>query len=60
MANGYYYAAFDSVSIQCYNPPSGANVQGSQSYIIADKAATNASVEITNQNTILKSFLGSG
>jgi len=60
MTNGYYYAQFDSVSIQCYDTPSGANVQGSKSYIFTDPTMTNLSVELTNNNTVLKSFLGTG
>lgn len=60
MTNGYYYAQFKSVSVQCYDPPSGANVQGSKSYIFTDPSMTNLSVEVTNDNTVLKSFLGTG
>jgi len=60
MANGYYYASFSEVDIQCYNPPSGANVQGSKSYIYTDIAGTNSSVEISNDNTVLASLLGTG
>ncbi len=60
MANGYYYAAFSEVDIQCYDPPSGANVQGSKSYIYTNAAGTNNTVEVTNDNTVLKSLLGTG
>lgn len=60
MTNGYYYSQFDSVSIDCYDPPSGANSQGSASYIITDKAMTNQSVEITNDKTVLASFEATG
>ncbi|EXJ83312.1 hypothetical protein A1O1_06931 [Capronia coronata CBS 617.96] len=60
MTNGYYYATFDQVSVQCYNPPAGANVNGTKSYIFTDKSLTNSTVEITNDNTVLKSFLGTG
>lgn len=60
MANGYYYATFSEVDIQCYDPPSGANNQGSVSYIYTDNAATNSSVEISNDKTVLKSLLGTG
>ena len=56
----YYYAAFDEVDIQCYSPPDGANKQGSKSYIYTDPAGTNKTVEITNDNTVLKSLLGTG
>ncbi|KAK4937590.1 putative glycosidase CRH2 [Elasticomyces elasticus] len=60
MTNGYYYAMFDEVDIQCYDPPSGTQENGTKSYIYTDKAMTNNTVEITNDNTVLKSFLGSG
>lgn len=56
----YYYAMFSEVDIQCYNPPAGANTQGSKSYIYTDPSATNNTVEITNDNTVLKSLLGTG
>lgn len=60
MTNGYYYATFEEVTIQCYDPPSGANENGTKSYIYTDAAMTNNTVEITNDNTVLKSFLGTG
>lgn len=60
MVNGYYYAAFDSVSVQCYDPPSGANVQGTKSYVYTDDSLTNLSVAITNNNTVLSSFQATG
>ena len=56
----YYYATFSEVDIQCYDPPPGANQQGSKSYIYTDSSATNNTVEITNDNTVLKSLLGTG
>ena len=57
---GYYYAMINSVTVQCYSPPSGAAVSGSNSYIYTGEAGTNNTVEITNDNTILESFLGTG
>ncbi len=60
MANGYYYAAFSEVKMQCYEPPSGARVQGSVSYTYDDVAATNDTVVTGNKPTVLKSLLGSG
>jgi beta-glucanase (GH16 family) len=60
MQNGYYYASFDSVNIECYDPPSGANVTGSKSYIYNDLTATNASVAEVNDQVILGSFLATG
>lgn len=60
MSNGYYYAAFSRVKMECYNPPSGAKVQGTVSYTYDDVAATNDTVVTGNKPTVLKSLLGSG
>jgi beta-glucanase (GH16 family) len=60
MVNGYYYAAFESVEINCYDPPSGANVQGDASYIYTDSSMTNQSIEITDKTVVLGSLLGTG
>lgn len=60
MTNGYYYAAFDEVTVQCYDPPQGANINGTKSYVYTGDAMTNNTVAITNKNTILQSFLGTG
>jgi len=56
----YYYANFSRVTIECYSPPSGANISGSNSYVYNNIAGTNNTVAITNDNTVLKSFLGTG
>ena len=58
--NGYYYAMFKDVSVQCYPAPSGANVSGKTSYIYTSPSGDNSSVATTDKNTILKSLLGSG
>ncbi|SLM35302.1 cell wall glucanase [Lasallia pustulata] len=58
--NGYYYATITDVNVQCYDPPSGANVTGSKSYVYTSNAGTNNTVSLTNDNTILKSLLGTG
>lgn len=58
---GYYYAIFSNVSITCYNPPSGANVQANgNAYIYTDAALTNNTVEIVNNNTVLANFADTG
>jgi hypothetical protein len=59
-AHGYDYATFGEVSIECYDPPAGANSQGSNSYIYTNTAGINSSVEITNKNTVLSSFEATG
>lgn len=57
---GYYYATIGEVNITCYDPPSGANVQGDRSYIYTSAAGTNNTVEITNKDTILGSQEATG
>jgi hypothetical protein len=60
MKNGYYYAMFSDVNVQCYDPPAGANIAGKKSYIYTDIAGTNQSIKITDDVTILKSLYASG
>jgi hypothetical protein len=57
---GYYYAIFSNVSITCYDPPSGANVQGGNAYIYTNDALTNNTVEIVNNSTVLANFADTG
>jgi beta-glucanase (GH16 family) len=59
-SHGYYYAEYDEVTMSCFDPPPGADVKGSKSYIYTGLAGTNDTIEITNKDTVLKSFLGSG
>ena len=56
----YYYAVVREVKIECYDPPDGAKKSGSKAYIYNNKSGLNNTIEITDENTILKSFLGSG
>jgi len=60
MQNGYYYAMVNDVTVECYNPPSGANIQGSKSYIYTDVSATNNTIEETNTIVILGSLQANG
>jgi beta-glucanase (GH16 family) len=57
---GYDYATFGEITVQCYSPPTGANIQGDVSYIYTSAEATNNTVEITNDPTVLSSFEGTG
>lgn len=60
MENGYYYARFQEVTVECYDPPSGAQVKGSKSYKYTDEAGTNNTVAITNDQVVLGSLMGTG
>lgn len=60
MQNGYYYARFQEVSVQCYDPPSTAQVKGSKTYKYTDKAGTNNTVAITDDIVVLGSLRGTG
>ncbi|PGH01084.1 hypothetical protein AJ80_09067 [Polytolypa hystricis UAMH7299] len=58
--HGYYYATFDEVTIECYDPPANADIKGDTSYIFKDASGTEDTVQMTNKKTVLKSFLGTG
>ena len=58
--NGYYFATFDEVTIECYDPPATARIEGDVSYIFDSELATNDTVIITDKPTVLKSFDGTG
>jgi hypothetical protein len=61
MQNGYYYAMFSDVNVQCYSPPSTAGpVSGSKVYQYTDAAGTNNTVATNNNLVILKSLLSTG
>lgn len=49
-----------NVNVDCYPAPDGVNKTGDKSYIYTAKSGTNESVAITDENTVLKSLLGSG
>ena len=57
---GYYYSMVKEVNVQCYQPPPGADVSGSTSYVYTALAGTNDTVSTTDDSTVLKSLLGSG
>ncbi|PGH35877.1 hypothetical protein GX50_01335 [[Emmonsia] crescens] len=58
--HGYYFSLVSEVTMECYDPPSKAKIDGDKSYIYTDIAGTEDTVAITNRNTVLKSFLGTG
>lgn len=60
MQNGYYYARFQEVTVDCYDPPSGIKNSGDKSYKYTDASGTNNTVEITNDQVILGSLMGTG
>jgi hypothetical protein len=60
MQNGYYFARFSEVTVECYDAPSGAKKQGSKSYQYTDARGTNDTVAITNNQVILGSLMGTG
>jgi hypothetical protein len=60
MQNGYYYAEVSKVTVECYDPPPMAIKKGSKAYKYTDTAATNNTVEITDDLVILGSLYASG
>ncbi|KAL6714133.1 putative glycosidase CRH2 [Lecanora helva] len=59
-SNGYYYSMFKDVNIQCYDTPPKANVSGSKSYIYTGTDGVESDISVTNDQTVLKSLLGTG
>jgi hypothetical protein len=59
-AQGYYAAKVEQVTVECYDPPSGAKRTGSKSYKYTDKAVTNNTVEISNDFVILAGLENTG
>ncbi|ODQ79978.1 glycoside hydrolase family 16 protein [Babjeviella inositovora NRRL Y-12698] len=53
---GYYYAILKNASIQCYPPPPNIKTTGNTAYIFNSTAATENSIEITNNRTDLGSL----
>jgi hypothetical protein len=60
MQNGYYYAMVKEVTVECYDAPPMAINKGSKAYQYTDIAATNNTVEITNDLIILGSLYATG
>lgn len=58
--DGYYYAQFQSVTVECYNATSAPGTNKGKSYTYNNAAGTNDTVVDGNKPTILKSLLGTG
>lgn len=50
---GYFYAAVQGVTIECYDAPSGTNSTGSKSYVYNSDSGLEGSVAITDDDTTL-------
>jgi hypothetical protein len=58
--NGYYYAQFESVTVDCFNATSPPGTNLHTSYYYDSYAGTNNTVVDSDKPTILKSLLGTG
>lgn len=58
--NGYFYSMYNDVSVQCYSAPSDANGTGTVSYKYDNVDGLEDDIELTNDPTILGSFLADG
>lgn len=58
--DGHYTATFGEISVECYKPPTGADIQGDKSYIFTSDSGTNNSIRITNNDTVLASMGATG
>lgn len=57
---GYFYAAFESVEIECYQTNSPPGTNKGKSYWYDDIAGTNDTVKDGNKDTVMGSFLATG
>lgn len=57
---GYYYAKVGEIKVECYDPPAGSDIKGDKSYIFKDDRGVNASVQVTNNKTVLASTEATG
>lgn len=58
--DGYYYAQFESVTVDCYNASSPPGTNKHISYYYNNAAGTNDTVVDSDKPTVLKSLLGTG
>lgn len=58
--DGYYYATFGEVDIECYQTNSPPGTNSGKSYTYKDARGTNDTVVDGDDNTILTSLLGTG
>lgn len=58
--NGYYYATFQSVTVDCFNATSAPGTNTGVSYTYNNAAGTNDTVVDGTKSTVLKSLLGTG
>lgn len=59
-SNGYYYAAFESVTMSCYNGTSSPGTNKGASYTYNGYSGTNDTVVDGSNPTVLGSFLATG
>jgi beta-glucanase (GH16 family) len=57
---GYYFVELQSVTVTCYDAPSGTNSTGSTSYIYTSKNAQSADIAITDDTTVEGNSDGTG
>ncbi|KAI4088562.1 MAG: hypothetical protein LQ348_003504 [Seirophora lacunosa] len=57
---GYYYSMIKDISVECYPVPNDVKKTGSKSYVYTKESGLQDSVVITNEDTVLKSLLGTG
>lgn len=59
-SNGYYYAAFESVEIKCFDADSAPGTNKGKSYTYNNAAGTNNTIVDGSKDTVLKSLQGTG
>lgn len=57
---GYYYASYSDITVECYDPPKDTDKSGNKSYVLTSKDGLDSSIKITNNDTVLASFGATG
>ncbi|KAH8423247.1 putative cell wall glucanase (Utr2) [Aspergillus melleus] len=57
---GYYYAQYNDITVECYDPPKDTDKSGNKSYVLTNKDGLDSSIKITNNDTVLASFGATG
>ena len=59
-SNGYFYSMYKDVNVKCYSAPSDANGTGTISYKYGNVDGLEGDVDLTNDPTVLGSFIADG
>ncbi|RAK94846.1 uncharacterized protein BO80DRAFT_420254 [Aspergillus ibericus CBS 121593] len=57
---GYFYAQYKDITIECYDYPSGALVEGDRSYVYTSDSGLSNTIEVSGNDTVLYNLQDTG